>query len=158
MPQDEQLISCSEFSLVKKWEITVQTPEAALDELITAVQANLELIQGAYSHCMYVRRSGTTRFRNEAGAHGGAEEVVREVPSAEIVLAIPHDTESLKAALRCIAWHHVHEEPTISVAEKWNYLAGIGSADNPNRYWNRNDKDRIHGTVARQASGTVVVG
>ena len=149
MSQHDSLIDCPEFSLERKWQVTVQTPEASLDELVSAIQENLQLVQGAYSHCMYIRRSGTTRFRNRAGAHGGAEEVVREVPSAEIVLAIPHDTESLESlekAIRCIAWHHVHEEPTISVIQTWGYLSGPGGdRDNPNRYWNREDKDEIHG-------------
>ncbi len=154
MPQHDSLIRCPEFSLEKKWEITVQTPEVALDELVSAIQENVELVQGAYSHCMYIRRSGTTRFRNEAGAHGGAEESVREVPSAEIVLVIPHDGELLRKAVQCIAWHHVHEEPTVSVIETWGYLSGQGGGrDNPNRYWNREDGDEIHGVATGQESG-----
>lgn len=152
MQKNDALIHCLEFSLERRWQVTVQTPEASLDELVAAIQENLELVQGAYSHCLYIRRSGTTRFRNRAGAHGGAEEVVREVPSAEIVLATPCDEgslESLENAIRCIAWHHVHEEPVISVIGTWGYLAGSGSdRDNPNRYWNREDGDEIHGTPA----------
>ena len=140
------LIDCPEFALNKKWRITVQTPEASLDQLISAVQENIELLQGAYSHCMFIRKSGATRFKNEAGAHGGAEAVVREVSSAEVVLVIPYDMALLEQAIRCIAWAHVHEEPTISVADTWEYLAGPQhNRNNPNRYWNREDRDEIHG-------------
>ena len=155
MQKNDALIHCPEFSLERRWQVTVQTPEASLDELVSAIQENLDLVQGAYSHCLYIRRSGTTRFRNRAGAHGEVEVVVREVPSAEIVLAIPRDgeslgsLESLERAIRCIAWHHVQEEPVISVIGTWGYLAGSGSGrDNPNRYWNREDGDEIHGTAA----------
>ena len=149
MLQHDTLIRCPEFSLERKWQVTVQTPVVSLDELVSAIEGNLELVQGAYSHCMFIRRSGTTRFRNEAGAHGGAEEAVREVKSAEVVLVVPHDEESLKQAIQCIAWHHVHEEPTISVIETWGYLAGAGGDhENPNRYWNREDGDEIHGIIA----------
>lgn len=146
MMRHDVLIHCPEFSLKMNWQVSVQTPEASLDELVSAIQENLELVQGAYSHCMYIRRSGTTRFRNRSGAHGGMEDVIRAVPSAEIVLAIPHDMESLERAIRCITWHHVHEEPTISVIETWEYLSGPESShDNPNRYWNRKDGKEIHG-------------
>ena len=146
MLQHEALIHCLDFSLVRKWQISVQTPEVSLNELVSAIQENLELVQGAYSHCMFIRKSGTVRFRNLAGAHGGSEEVVREVPSAEIVLAIPYDTESLERAIRCITWYHVHEEPTISVIETWGFLSGTKcNPDNPNRYWNREDGSEIHG-------------
>lgn len=149
MPQHDTLIRCPEFSLERKWEITVQTPEATLDELVSAIQEKIELVQGAYSHCMYIRRSGTTRFRNEVGAYGGVEEAVREVPSAEIILVIPHDGELLEQAIRCIAWHHVHEEPTLFVAETRGYLSVLNkNPDSPYRYWNRKDGDEIHGSVA----------
>ena len=149
MPQCDSLIHCPEFSLERKWQVTVQTHEASLDELVTAIQENVELVQGAYSHCMFIRRSGTPRFRNRAGAHGGVEDVVREVPSAEIVLVIPNDKEFLELTIRCIAWSHVHEEPTISVIETWNHLSRPESnRDNPNRYWNREDGSEIHGKPA----------
>ena len=156
MPQHDQLIRQPDFSLERKWEIAVQTPEASLDDLVSAIQEKIELVQGTYSHCMFIRRSGTTRFRNGSGAHGGVEEVVREVPSAEIVLVIPHDLELLQDAIRWIAWRHVHEEPTISVIETWGYLSGPNkSPDSPYRYWNREDKSQIHGAATGQGSDCV---
>lgn len=142
----DPLINTSEFSLHRRWIITVQTPEIALEDLIVALEAGIELVQGAYSHCLFVRHNGSTRFKNEEGAHGGAEAVVRTVASAEVVMSIPHDTERLTYALQCIAHAHVHEEPTIIVTESWACLAG-SSADrgNPNRYWKRQDSEKIHG-------------
>ncbi len=155
MPQHDQLIRCPNFSLERKWEITIQTPEASLGELVSAIQEKIDLVQGAYSDCMFIRSSGKTRFRNEAGAHGGAEDVVREVPSTEIVLVIPHDLDLLEKAVHSIAWHHVHEEPTISVVETWGYLSGPNKSPNsPHRYWKRENKDQIHG-VAGEGSDSI---
>ena len=149
MPQDDSPVRCPEFSIERKWQVTVQTPEAALGDLVSAIQGDVALIQGAYSLCMLVRKSGKARFKNRAGAHDGKEEFVREVPSAEIVLAIPYDAALLERAIRFIAWHHLHEEPTISVVETWEYLSGPDEKrENPNRYWNREDRDEIHGISA----------
>lgn len=151
MESRNSLIQREEFSLDCRWMITVQTPQAALDDLIAAIDKNIPLIQGAYSHCMFVRRNGSVRFKNEEGAHGGAEDVVRDVPSAEIVLLVPYDTESLNHAIENIVRAHVHEEPTISVTQSWSYLSGtLKDEDNPNRYWNRTDAKELHGCATKK--------
>ena len=150
MERRDSLIQREEFSLDCRWMITVQTPQAALDDLIAAIEKDIPLLQGAYSHCMFVRRNGSVRFKNEEGAHGGAEDVVRDVSSAEIVLLIPHDMESLNHAIESIVRAHVHEEPTITVTQSWSYLSGtLKDEDNPNRYWNRADAKELHGRAAK---------
>ena len=150
MESCSSLIQREEFSLDCRWMITVQTPLAALDDLIAAIEKDIPLLQGAYSHCMFVRRDANVRFKNEEGSHGGAEDVVRDVPSAEIVLLIPHDMESLNHAIETIVRVHVHEEPTISVTQSWSYLSGmLKDEDNPNRYWNRADAKELHGDTAK---------
>lgn len=146
MKSRKRLIQREEFSLVCRWMITVQIPEVALDGFIAAIEKDIPLIQGAYSHCMFVRRNGSVRFKNEDGAHGGSEDVIRNVPSAEVVLLIPHNEQSLNHAIESISRSHVHEEPTISVASSWSYLSGMLKDDNnPNRYWNRPDAKELHG-------------
>ena len=153
MVSREPLIQRPEFSLERRWMITVQTPEAALDDLIAGIEKDIPLLQGAYSHCMFVRRGGSTRFKNEAGAHGGAEDVVRDVPSAEIVLMIPHDLESLNHAIESILRSHVHEEPTMSVVECWGFLSGeVKDTTNPHRYWNRPDAEELHGRAVKDVT------
>ena len=150
MESRDSLIQREEFSLDCRWMIAVQTPLAALDDLIAAIEKDIPLLQGAYSHCMFVRRDASVRFKNEEGAHGGAEDVVRDVPSAEIILLIPHDMESLNHAIETIVRAHVHEEPTISVTQSWSYLSGtLKDEDNPNRYWNRSDAKELHGAAAK---------
>ena len=146
MKSRERLIQREEFSLVCRWMVTVQIPEVALDGFIAAIEKDIPLIQGAYSRCMFVRRNGSVRFKNEDGAHGGSEDVIRNVPSAEVVLLIPHNEQSLNHAIESISRSHVHEEPTISAASSWSYLSGTLKDDNnPNRYWNRLDAKELHG-------------
>lgn len=140
------MISLERFSLQKVWILNVQTPDVALPELISAIECGIELRQGNYSRCMYVRRDGLTRFKNENGAHGGAEDVVRQVTSAEIIITLPYEPQRLTAALHCIAEAHVHEEPTIHISEGFSFLAGPDAdRTNQNRYWNRADSATIHG-------------
>lgn len=145
---NEPLVDLPEFSLVRRWTVVIQTPVHALDALVSAIERNVELRQGAYSRCMYVRSAGQLRFKNEDGSHGGAEDNARQVESAEIILVLPHDTTVLTETLLCIRHHHVHEEPTISVTENWGYLSGSkDDGRNPNRYWNRKDATDIHGVM-----------
>ena len=145
------MMSFPDFSLIRQWMVVVQTPTRALGELISEIESNIELTQGNYSHCMYVRNEGQTHFKNENGAYEDAENHVREVKSVEVVLMLPYDAERLTAALRCIRHHHVHEEPTIGVTETWSCLSGEqDDADNPNRYWNREDSEAIHGNISER--------
>ncbi|MDE0111019.1 MAG: hypothetical protein OXN84_01855 [Albidovulum sp.] len=118
MLQDEAPVRCPEFSLERKWQVAVQTPLAAIGDRVSAIQEYVSLVQRAYSLCMFNRRSVNTRFKNRAGAHGGEEEDVRE-------------------------------EPSISVAETGECLSVPQSdRENPNRFWNREDRDEIHGISA----------
>jgi hypothetical protein len=149
MPR-EALISEKNFCVVKQWMIVVQTPVQSLEHLVSAIEKNIELVQGNYSHCMYIRSGGKTRFKSEDGAYGGQEANVRIVDSSEIILTIAYDLQLLACALSVIKYHHVHEEPTINITETWGCLSGKDDTrDNPNRYWNRQDAEAIHGEVAR---------
>lgn len=63
---------------------------------------------------------------------------------------VAHDLQLLARALSVIKHHHVHEEPTINVTETWSCRSGEDdTSDNPNRYWNRQDAEAIHGEIVR---------
>lgn len=132
--------------LEAEWVITIQTPAGGLDGLLTALGENLPLKQGHYSHCAYVRHGGRCRFKSEDGAHGGAEDTIQEVDSAEVIISIPQDLEILRTALDVIERHHVQEEPTVRIASEFGLRSHYRSdASNPNKYWNRSDRDALHG-------------
>jgi len=150
MPHDT-LIPYTDFSVVKRWMVAIQTPVRALEESISVIESGIDLVQGNYSHCMYVRRGGQVRFKNEDDAYGDTERPVRAVDSAEIALTLPHDPDWLSAELSSIRDKHVHEEPTIGVNETWGCLTGDDiDADNANRYryCNHEDANAIYGDVA----------
>ena len=69
------------YFLQTEWVINIQVPSKAIDEFTKMLGAEIPLMQGNYSHCMYVRDAGRCRFKGNEGAHGGAEETIQEVPS-----------------------------------------------------------------------------
>lgn len=149
--QLENVIKSQQFMLVKQWMISIQTPVQTVDNLLCAIQNNIELKQGNYSNCSYVRHRGETRFKNEDGAFEGAEDDIRVVDSAEIIITLENNVDLLSSALETIIYHHVHEEPTITVTETWGILSGDkDDSKNPNRYWNREDGEAIHGAIAKK--------
>ena len=138
--------------LEREWEITIQTPLGGLDNLLTALGKNLPLKQGAYDNCLYVRKSGSQRFRALEGSHAGDEGTIQTTNAAEVVFSIPLDCDLLTRVFEVIFENHVNEEPTVRVQELWgsrsNYL---DDKDNPNRYWNRRDAVQIHGESTHAA-------
>ncbi len=95
---------------------------------------------------MYIRDCGRCRFKGNEGTYGGAEETIQEVPSSEIIISIPKKHEVLKRTLAVINQYHVHEEPTVSVTAAFGLRSLYKSdAENPNKYWNRDDSEEIHG-------------
>jgi hypothetical protein len=82
------------------------------------------------------------------GSHAGAEGTVQQTPACQIVFSIPPDTALLRKAFDVIFSVHVNEEPTIRVEEVWGSRSKfLDDKDNPNRYWNRPDAERLHGAV-----------
>ena len=74
----------------------------------------------------------------------GGVEVVREVRSAETFLATTYDREPLERAIRFKAWHQLHDQPTMSVAETWEWPSDeCGEPKNSNGYWHRLDRDEF---------------
>ena len=111
----------------EQFVVSIQTPTRSVDEFAKVLGDNIELIQGNYSHCMYIRSNGYCRFKGNDGSHSGAETAVQEVPSAEIVIAIPHEVEALRKLVLIINKYHVHEEPTKHVhAVSWNMQGPMG--------------------------------
>ena len=135
-----------EYFLQSEWVVNIQVPFKAVDEFARVLGEEIPLIQGNYSHCVYVRDNGRCRFKGNEGAHGGAEETIQEVPSSEVIISIPQEYDFLKRVLAVINKYHVHEEPTVRITEALGFRSLYNSdAENPNKYWNRDDKEEIHG-------------
>lgn len=133
-------------TLTREWVVTIDTPTAGVDGVLKALEENLSITQGPYDCCSYVRDSGYQRFRALEGSHAGAEGTVQETRASQIVISIPTDAALLSKAFEVIFKAHVNEEPTIRVAEVWASRSKLlDDKDNPNRYWNRDDADAIHG-------------
>ncbi len=134
--------------LEREWEITIQTPLGGLELLLDAIGKAIPLRQGAYDHCLYVRKNGLQRFRAREGAHAGAEQTIQATDAAEIIFSIPVDEAMLNKVFETIFAAHVNEEPTVRVQELWGCRSRyLDDKDNPNRYWNRPDAAQIHGSA-----------
>ena len=133
--------------LERELRITIQCPTDGVSVLLDALGNQLNLKQGAYDNCLFVRRNGYQRFRALEGSYAGNEGSIQTTDAEEIVFTIPSDLSLLKKAFEVIFSFGVNEDPTVHVEEIWgsrsNYLE---DKDNPNRYWNRSDADKIHGS------------
>ncbi|MGI9303601.1 MAG: hypothetical protein ACR2RB_13005 [Gammaproteobacteria bacterium] len=133
-------------TLEREWVITVDTPNGGVQPVLDALGEELPLVQGPYDNCMFVRESGYQRFRALEGSHAGAEGTVQQTPASQIVFSLPPDQDLLRRAFDVIFAVHVNEEPTIRVEEVWGCRSKLlDDKDNPNRYWNRPDADKLHG-------------
>ena len=132
--------------LEREWVVTVDTPAGGVDPVLEALGRELPLTQGPYDNCLFVRESGFQRFRALEGSHAGAEGTVQQTPACQIIFSIPPEGALLRKAFDVIFSVHVNEEPTIRVEEVWGSRSKlIDDKDNPNRYWNRPDAERLHG-------------
>jgi len=133
-------------NLVREWVVTVDTPTGGVKALSDALGAKLPLTQGPYDNCLFVREAGYQRFRALEGSHAGAEGTIQQTPAAQIIFSLPTDSALLSKAFDVIFSAHVNEEPTIRVNEVWGSRSKfVDDKDNPNRYWNRPDADKLHG-------------
>lgn len=144
----------SDVSLLEpEWIINIQIPVRGLSEFCKILGDKVPLIQGNYSHCMYIRDGGRCRFKGNEGAHGGVEETIQEVESAEIIMSIPQDNSILENILNVINHYHVHEEPTVRITNSFGLRSRYKTdVSNPNKYWNRSDRKEIHGTALKIGS------
>lgn len=134
--------------LEREWVVTVDTPAGGVAPVMEALGREMPLNQGPYDNCLFVRESGFQRFRALDGSHAGAEGTVQQTPACQIVFSIPPDQALLRKAFDVIFSVHVNEEPTIRVEEVWGSRSKfLDDKDNPNRYWNRPDAERLHGAV-----------
>lgn len=146
MVRSAETIHTENFHFIHEWEINIQTPSGGLDVLASGIGKRIDLTQGHYSHCMYVRDHGRCRFKSEDGAHGGAENTIQEVDSVELIISIPQIDEMLIKLLDAINEFHVHEEPTMRIKNTLGLRSKYtGDVDNPNKYWNKANKDELHG-------------
>lgn len=135
-------------TLEREWVVTIDTPISGVDAVLSALGAQLPLVQGPYDNCMFVRENGYQRFRALEGAHAGAEGTIQQTAASQIVFSIPPDPKLLNKAFEVIFAAHVNEEPTIRVEQVWGCRSKLlDDKDNPNRYWNKRDADAIHGSV-----------
>ena len=133
-------------TLEKEWQVTVESPNAGVEGLLSALGRELPLRQGPYDNCLYVRDSGYQRFRALEGSHAGSEDTVQQTPASQVVFAIPADQTMLRKAFDVIFAAHVNEEPTIRITEVWGSRSKLlDDKANPNRYWNRADAATVHG-------------
>ncbi len=132
-------------TLESEWLITIDAPTGGGNSVLTALERELLIVQGAYDCCTFVR-AGLQRFRALKGSHAGAEGTIQQTPASQIVFSIPRNKDLLTKAFEVIFAVHVNEEPTIRVEEVWGCRSKyLDDKDNPNRYWNRPDADQLHG-------------
>ncbi len=139
--------------LKKEWVITIQTPTLGHDILLDALRQSVDLKQGHYECCLHVSPEGEQQFRALAGSHAGAEDTIQSVPVVDITVSIAPDRRLLEQTLAIILENHVHEDPTIRITECWATRSRYtGDTGNPNKYWNRPDAQKIHGTAIARAA------
>ncbi len=132
--------------LEREWVVTIDTPAAGVAPLLEALGQALPLVQGPYDNCFYVQENGYQRFRALKGSHAGAEGTVQQTPASQVVFSIPPDQALLRKTFDLIFAVHVNEEPTVRVDERWGCRSKLlDDKNNPNRYWNRPDADKLHG-------------
>lgn len=140
--------------LEQEWLISIQTPIAGIENVLSALGERIGLMQGAYDHCAFVSATGQQRFRAREGSHAGAENTIQSTDVAEIRISIPVDVELLDRVFKVVFDIHPQEEPTIHVQEVWGSRSKyLDDKHNPNRYWNRPDADEIHGKAIRDIGG-----
>lgn len=141
-------INMTPASLEREWVVTIDTPTGGVELLLEALGRELPLVQGPYDYCMYVRENGYQQFRSLEGSHAGAEGTIQRTPASQIVFSISPDQTLLRKSFDVIFAVHVNEEPTIRVQEAWGCRSKLlDNNDNPNRYWNRSDAERLHGVA-----------
>jgi hypothetical protein len=141
--------------LQREWRITIQCPLGGTDLLIEAFGREFPLQQGAYDHCMYIRKNGGQTFRALEGSHAGNEGTMQNTACNEIVFTIPAEINLLRKAFGVLFEFGIQEDPTVHIEEiRSSQSYYLDDTDNPNRYWNRDDADEIHGkaTASHQAS------
>ena len=135
-------------TLEREWLVTIDTPTGGVPPVLNALGKELPLVQGPYDNCLFVRENGYQRFRALEGSHAGAEGTIQQTPAQQIVFSLPPDRALLAKAFDVIFAVHVNEEPTIRVEEVWGSRSKLlDDKDNPNRYWNRPDADKLHGNA-----------
>ncbi|WOV90225.1 MAG: hypothetical protein R1F54_06625 [Candidatus Zeuxoniibacter abyssi] len=140
-------VKTDKYFLQSEWVVNIQIPSKVANDFAKILGDEVPLMQGNYSHCMYIRDNGRCRFKGNKRAHGGAEETVQEVELSEIIISIPQEHEILEKILRVINQYHVHEEPTVRVSNAFGFRTLCNSdTKNPNKYWNCSDSKEIHGT------------
>lgn len=131
--------------LEREWVVTIDTPVAGVEPLLTALGQGLPLRQGPYDNCLYVREGGFQQFRALEGSHAGDEGTIQRTPASQVVFSMPADIDMLRTAFDVIFAAHVNEEPTIRVTEAWSSRSKLLDDNNPNRYWNQANAAEIHG-------------
>ncbi|MDH3669780.1 MAG: hypothetical protein OES46_01280 [Gammaproteobacteria bacterium] len=133
--------------LAREWLVKIQTPIDGVDPVIDALNEKISLKQGAYDKCLYITAPGYQRFHALEGSHAGLEDTMQNTSAVEITFSIPPNSEILDKVFDTVFAVHCNEEPTIHIQEIWGSRSKyIDDKDNPNRYWNRADAEKIHGS------------
>lgn len=134
-------------NLAREWLVKIQAPIDGVDPVLDALSEEIPLVQGAYDKCLYVTGAGYQRFHALEGSHAGLEDTIQSTASVEITFSIPQDPVMLNKVFDTVFAVHCQEDPTIRIQEIWGSRSRYeDDKDNPNRYWNRPDADKIHGS------------
>lgn len=140
--------------LEEEWVIAVQTPAAGLDALLKALRTHINPVQGHYDNCAFITAAGEQQFRALEGSYAGAENTIQATKTLEVQISIKPDLKALEKAVDVIYKHHVQEEPTIRIITAWGVRSKYtADTNNPNKYWNLENADEIHGVAVKQTSG-----
>lgn len=139
--------------LAAEWLVTIDTPTGGVDAILQGLAEDLSLTQGPYDCCSYTHGSGVQRFRCLEGSHAGDEGTIQQTVASQVVVSIPQEMDLLQRLFDSVFRHHVNEEPTIRVQEAFGSRSKfLDDKDNPNRYWNRADKNTLHGQSVETSS------
>ena len=139
--------------LAAEWLVTIDTPRGGVDTVLQGLEEDLALTQGPYDRCSYTNGGGTQRYRCLEGSHAGDEGTIQQTAASQIVVSIPQEKALLQRLFDSVFKHHVNEEPTIRIQEAFGSRSKLlDDKDNPNRYWNRPDKNTLHGHSAETSS------
>lgn len=132
--------------ITSEWLVTIDTPDGGVEAVLRGLEQDISLTQGPYDCCSYTNGGGAQRFRCLEGSHAGNEGTIQQTAASQIVVSIPQDMALLQSLFESVFKHHVNEEPTIRIQEAFGSRSKLlDDKDNPNRYWNRNDADTLHG-------------
>lgn len=107
------------------YRLVVFLPEAALEEFVSAISADIPSFLGPYDHVAWWSESGVEQFRALEGAKpvSGNEGEITQETSRRVELSLPFDKEVLERFVQqIIIPAHPWEKPVIYIYETEIYV------------------------------------